>query len=287
MCLNAATACLWAFWGGVEGFHEGWWHPTLAENLLMTLAYLAPAAIFVVLGLLAIRRPALGALVILGFTIWLWWWWDVMGQLAKGQILLGLVMSGVGGFFVVLWWVGRAEPRRLAYRVTWIPPLVVTLVAGAYPAYLVATRVDDGNRGERTIVGNGVTLTWAPAGPGWQRGTNWFTARRTADYLSSDGLTVEDCIQRKWRLPTREETVRSMVRHGKNAGGELREGVAVYRVQPDKETPLWNPRSEVIYWWTADEADVKNAWSIAYNGSLLARPKDKGIGTLGFRLVRR
>jgi len=37
-------------------------------------------------------------------------------------------------------------------------------------APLLVSRVDDGDRGVRLIKGNGITLIWAPAGPGWSPG---------------------------------------------------------------------------------------------------------------------
>lgn len=287
--LNAATACLWAYWGGIEAFHEGWWHETWLSNVGWTFAYLAPAASFVTLGLVGIRWPRVGAMVILAFTIWFWWWWDVKGKLAHGNVLVGLVMTGASGLLMSLWWCGRATPRRCAMFVTACAPTLVALASGAYPAYLVATRVDDGERGERTIVGHGVTLTWAPQGPGWARGASWDIAVHVAEHLSRNGSTVEATPQGYWRLPTMDEAARSLVRHGQNAGGvwDAAAKRVTYRVQPDKETPLWDPRSEVIYWWTADAAGDRRAWSIAYNGRTLARGKDACMGTIGFRLVRR
>lgn len=290
--LNAASACLWAFWGGIEAFHEGWWHGSLGENVLWTLAYLAPTSIFVFLGLVGVLWPRIGAIVILAFTIWFWWWWGVPGRLASGggSAFVGLVMSGTGGLFAVLWWFGRPVPRPWALLATWTLPLMVAVVSGAEPAWRVAHRVDDGGRGERVIEGNGVTLTWAPEGPGWPSvGAAWDDAVRIAGHVSEDGARVLESPQDVWRLPTRDEAVRSMVRRGRNAGGRIDAGTAraVYRERPDKETPLWNPRSEVIYWWTADEADEGHAWSITYGGMLVKRPKAGRMGSLGFRLVRR
>ena len=30
------------------------------------------------------------------------------------------------------------------------------------------------------------------------------------------------------------------------------EGNPEYEIKPDKETPLWNPHSQIIYYWTND-----------------------------------
>jgi hypothetical protein len=69
---------------------------------------------------------------------------------------------------------GRTPPkswlrRNLRYLLAVGIPLLVVIGVSAYYAPLVATRVDDGERGARLIEGNGVTLVWAPKGPGW----NW------------------------------------------------------------------------------------------------------------------
>jgi hypothetical protein len=38
VALNLLVSCLWAFWGAIENFHEGWHHGRLGLNLLWTLA---------------------------------------------------------------------------------------------------------------------------------------------------------------------------------------------------------------------------------------------------------
>jgi hypothetical protein len=80
-----------------------------------------------------------------------------------------------------------------------------------------------------------------------------------------------------WRLPTVDEAVRSMARHGRNSGGvwDAETGKAAYNMIPDKESPLWNVHSQVIYWWTATEIDAERAY---YSYSALC-----GGGFLVFR----
>ncbi len=290
--LNIGTSCLWAFWGGIESFHEGWWHETLAENVSWTFAYLAPAGVFTAIGVLGLIWPRIGALVIFGFTVWFWWWWDVIGRFQQSNIggaIIGIFMTGMSGLFVGMWWYGRAQPLRLALLGTVLAPLIVAVFSAAYPAYLVATRTNDGNFGARVVSGKGVELEWAPQGSGWpvKGGANWFEARDIASRLSLDGKSLLNEPQNFWRLPTNDEYVRSCVRHGVNSGGQLVEpGKAIYVVRPDKETPLWNPKSEVIYWWTADEPDDRFAWSVVYNGLVVRRQKKDRMETLGFRAVR-
>jgi 2',3'-cyclic-nucleotide 2'-phosphodiesterase (5'-nucleotidase family) len=61
---------------------------------------------------------------------------------------------------------------------------------------------------------------------------------------------------------------------------------ASYRQQPDKESPLWNIYSKVIYWWTASEVSDKQAYIVVYNGGVWARTKTMRPGYLTFRAVR-
>ena len=114
-----------------------------------------------------------------------------------------------------------------------------------------------------------MTLTWAPEGPGWPReGIEWDEAVRRCRYLAEDGLSLAEVPQDIWRLPTADEAVRSMHRDGEHSGGQWdgRSPLPKYNVMPDKETPLWNVHSHVIYWWTGTEIDEERAYMICYNG---------------------
>jgi hypothetical protein len=139
------------------------------------------------------------------------------------------------------------------------------------------------------VQGNGVALTWAPDGPGWPRkGADWYEAGQVCARLHSDGMTVAATPQHIWRLPTVDEAVRSMALHGQNSGGvwHAASGTASYQTRPDKESPLWNVHSQVIYWWTATEVDAEHAHIIVYDGKLWPRTKTYGPGYLGFRCVK-
>jgi hypothetical protein len=91
-----------------------------------------------------------------------------------------------------------------------------------------------------------------------------------------------------WRLPTVEEAVASLALHGAPAGGvwDVVAGRATYRITPDKESPLWNPYSRIIYWWTGTDAGAGDAYRIVYNGQVYATPKTARWGYLAFRAVR-
>jgi hypothetical protein len=132
-------------------------------------------------------------------------------------------------------------------------------------------------------------LIWAPDGLGWPRtGTDWDEAQQVCQYLNDDGLTLASAPQYIWRLPTVDEAVRSMARHGQNSGGlwdaEIAE--ATYKTTPDKESPLWNIQSQVIYWWTATEIDEERAYIIVYDGKVWPRTKNFNLAYLGFRCVK-
>jgi len=146
---------------------------------------------------------------------------------------------------------GKFNKKLTKYIIT--IPLLIILVFGIPQLIRVENRFNDGNFGERVIEGNDITLTWAAQGENFPLdGTNWLNAKCT------DG----------WRLPTRDEIVRSM------------------SSKPDKETPLWNPHSQIIYYWTSESKDQKTAYLVAYNGKILERRKTSGANYQGFRCVK-
>jgi hypothetical protein len=199
------------------------------------------------------------------------------------MIAIPLIVVGV------LYHFGRPEPRRWALRSVICLPFLTVIVCGAYPGWRAIHRFDDGNYGSRIIAGDGVELVWAPEGPGWpSHYASWSQARQTCASLTADGRSISDKPQNVWRLPTVDEAVRSLVYRGRNAGGvwdpTLRR--AQYRVMPDKDSPLWNPHSQVIYWWTGTEVGNDKAFRIAYNGYVFALDK-RGWGDYwAYRCVR-
>lgn len=108
-------------------------------------------------------------------------------------------------------------------------------------------------------------------------------------YLSKDGLTVMDEPQYIWRMPTVDEIVRSLVRHGENAGctWDGKSSHADCQILPDKETPLWVPDWSPIYYWATEEFSESQAYYVAYNGSIVGhQPKSWGNSRHGYRFVQ-
>jgi hypothetical protein len=290
--MSTLVACFWAFWGTIENFHEGWHHPTLWGRLAWTGAYLGPMLISMALTLVSLRWPRLGGsiFVLVGLAFGSWWLrTHTFPNL--GAVLLLVPLTGSCGLVGMFYWFGSPEPLRWATRVAVGLPLLVVVVCAVEPIWRIAGRVDDGSRDARLVEGNGVRLIWAPAGPGWERASaspTWEEAGRRCQFLAEDGKSLADTPQGLWRLPTVDEAVRSMARHGRNCGGTWHPNTrrATYEVRPDKESPLWDCTSPVIYWWTATEKNDKIAYMIVYHGGVFPKSKTLRMGSLGFRAVR-
>ena len=282
--VSTIITCFWAFWGIIENFHEGWYFESLLSNLgLMFAQYLSPMLAFMLVALVSIFWPRIGgglhvtlALLAIGF-------FNAFSNAATFLIILPLIGLGL------LYWNGRFEPKRLAVSVSIGLPLLTLIIAGIEPVVRVSQRNNDDNLQARLVHGNGVDLIWAPDGLGWPRiGMNWNEAQQACQNLDKDGLTLSSMPQNIWRLPTVDEAVRSMAHHGQNSNGiwNSETSEATYTTTPDKESPLWNIHSQVIYWWTATEVDEEHAYIIVYDGKVWPRAKDFGPAYLGFRCVR-
>jgi hypothetical protein len=284
VALSLIITCFWAFWGIIENFHEGWYYESLLSNVgLMLVQYLSPMLLFMGVTLAAIFWPRVGACLhgILALVVA----WFFEGLTNPVALVLSLPLVGLGA----LYWYGRAQPRRLAACLVIGLPLVTLIVSGIAPTLRVSQRIDDGDLRARLVHGNGVELIWAPDGPGWPReGADWVEAQQVCAYLGQDGLTLAPVAQHTWRLPTVDEAVRSMARQGQNSGGVWHgeSAKATYETTPDKESPLWNVHSQVIYWWTATEVDAEHAYIIVYDGEVWPRSKEFGPAYLGFRCVK-
>jgi len=282
VCCSTALACIWAWWGILENFHEGWWGASLGQNLAMMLGqYLSPMIVIVSVTAISVRWPRVGGGLHLAAAAFAWWFFAG----GPGHYLIALPLALLGTSY----WIGRPEPRKWAYLSLVTPPMVTLIVCGAEPAWRVPRRLDDGIREARLIQGNDVELIWAPAGPGWPTsGVTWDEAQRRCRFLTADGRSLAQTPQEIWRLPTAQEAVASLCRHGRHAGGtwDATANKARYEIVPDKESPLWDTRSQVIYWWTATEVDSEHALRVSFNGFVNPLPKRFAPGYLAFRAVR-
>jgi hypothetical protein len=280
---SVVITCFWACWGIIENFHEGWYYPDLLSNVgLMLVQYLSPMLVFMALTLISISWPRIGGALHVFFAVLVAWFFGAFTNAVTLLLVAPLVAIGA------LYWFGRPQPRKIALSLAVALPILTFTIAGTEPVLRVSQRYDDGGLRARLVQGNGVNLIWAPDGPGWPRaGANWYEAQRACEYLQEDGLTSASVPQDIWRLPTVDEAVRSMARHGQNSGGvwDAETAKASYRTTPDKESPLWKVHSQVIYWWTATEADQEHAYIIVYDGKVWPRAKAFSAGYMGFRCV--
>ncbi len=278
--LSTVATCFWAFWGAAEAFHEGWYDRSLWLNLGLTFVqYLSPWLVLLLPVAVALRWPrtALALFLTIAVAVGLFF-----GE-GPGVTLLAVPLGLLGALFQF----GRPEPRRWAWRAVLILPALTALVTGAVPGYRAMTRLDDGYYGARLVEGNGVRLVWAPEGPGWaERHASWDECGRRCAHLTADGRALSPTPVGIWRLPTVDEAVRSMVRHGRHAGGtwDSVRRKAAYRVWPEKESPLWRRYSPVIYWWTGTEDGPDRAYRRAFNGYVNSTIK-RGWGALSCRCV--
>jgi hypothetical protein len=282
--ISTAITCFWAFWGIIENFHEGWYYESLLPNVgLMFAQYLSPMLIFMGVTLTSILWPRIGVALHVIFALLVAWFFQAFTNAVAFLLIVPLI--GLGA----LYWFGRPQPRKIAVSLAVGLPILTLIISGIAPVLRVSQRIDDGNLQARMVYGNGVDLFWAPDGPGWPRaGADWYEAQQVCRNLSEDGLTLAPDPQHIWRLPTVDEAVRSMARHSKNSGGvwETQNAKATYKTTPDKESPLWNVYSQVIYWWTATEVDKEHAYIIVYDGKVWSRAKQFSPAYLGFRCVK-
>ena len=282
--LSVVITCIWASWGISENFHEGWYNESLLSNVgLMFVQYLSPMLIFMGATLVSIYWPRLGGSLHVIFALFMVWFFRAFSNAATFFIIIPLAIFGV------LYWFGRPQPRKVATYLVIGLPLLTLIIFGVEPVMRVPQRFNDSNLEARLVEGNGVQLIWAPDGPGWPRaGMDWVEAGEACQYLADDGATLATTPQDIWRLPTVDEAVRSMARHGENSGGvwDATNAQTSYQTRPDKESPLWNVYSQVIYWWTATEVDKEYAYIIVYDGKVWSRAKDFGPAYLGFRCVK-
>jgi hypothetical protein len=282
--LTTIFSSLGAWWGGIENFHEGWFYHELWRNLaLMMVQYLAWMFVLMIPGLLALWNRAVGIGLHFALAGGAFWFFGLRSNAADIWIISPLLLLGL------LYGFGRPAPVKWARRCILIIPVLTLIISGAEPGWRVFTRPTAVDHSAKLIAGNGVALVWAPEGPGWpENSLSWFEAQQRCRYLKEDGVTLASEPVDVWRLPTADEAVRTMIWRGRHAGGQWDEQTkrATYQSMPDKEAPLWDRYSQIIYWWTASERSADQAYKIAYNGSVNPAPKKAKWGYLGCRCVK-
>jgi len=285
--ITLVISSLWSYWGAIENFHEGMYSVSGWENLFMFLfQYLLFPIIFIGLALSGLKWKWTGLFLHVGLGLFsLYFFRGAHFTVIGHMIVMPLAVLGLLYFF------GEPKPKKWAYRLIIAIPLIIVVACSIPLAIRNSQRINDGNFGLQVIEGNGVTLAWAPRGPGWpNKGVSWHEAVETCKYLSEDGTQLLEDEQNLWRLPTVEEAVRSMMLHGENAGGVWNEqkSLAQYEHTPDKESPLWDVHSQVIYYWTANPAkdNPEDASIIVYHGAVYERRKESSPSYLSFRAVK-
>ncbi|MBG0785251.1 MAG: hypothetical protein H0S79_09120 [Anaerolineaceae bacterium] len=323
---------LWIFWGMGESFYEGW-----GVEGSFWFIYLIFGVVAMLFSVAAIRWPKIGGGILvaagLGFAIW----WLLPGikngfytlSTVIERLFLSAGFSLVGFLFILD---GKLNPHGEETEKPWALrhlrmilaigiPTLTALVMAAVNLPTVLTRIDDGDRSARLIDGNGVSLIWAPAGPGW----NWkqdfggypswralavygvdpvgletdaksnivateadMAATGLCAYLTEDGTALSETPLYIWRMPTVDELARSLSLHNENAGctwsGETGEMDCMLR--PDKETPLWAPDQQPVYLWSADAYNEDDAYYVSYTGFVSHQPKTWGNPRHGYRCVK-
>ena len=132
--MSAATASVYGWWGIVQNFFMGWYAEHMLGNLLLTLAFLAPMLILVLLTVSAIRFPdtafLLHAIAAVSILAWLSYEFWTAGYRIDHRLITAVVLVVLG----IAHWVGRPYPRRRAYLIVALVPLGITVSTRIAPA---------------------------------------------------------------------------------------------------------------------------------------------------------
>ena len=285
LCL--AISGLWSVWGILENFHEGWYSPELWVNIqLMLIQYLPVALIFMLLPIITMRWHRIGLGLFLALAAFVPFFFSG-ASFQVVYIMLAFPLIGLG----VLFFFGRPQPFRLAAGLLAGIPLLIMIVIAIPNLIRISERINDGDFGQQQLDCQGQPITWAARGEGFpERGSTWADALHACQYLSADGTQLMDTPQNIWRLPSIDEAVRCQTYRNENAGGiwNSETKTAAYRHAPDKETPLWDSYSEIIYYWTAEAVPDSSgrAYIIDYKGGIFPKPTQYSPNYLSFRCVK-
>jgi len=301
----------WLYWGLGEAFFEGWGVPDTPWIMFLGISLAA-----ILISILTIKFPYIGGTIFIlaGFAFAAWWLIPGIKNgfytmnIALERLILSCGFSFVGILFILD---ARFNPKSSTEKSWWLQnarllfsiglPVIVGLLVIFVNLPVVLTRVDDGDRSAREIIGYEVHLIWAPAGPGW----NWkqefggypswdslasygidpqgldinklaghhasdleMSAFGLCTYLDENGTDLMDTPQYIWRMPTVDEIARSLSKHNDNAACSWSREIGKLEcvLNPDKETPLWAPDQPPVYYWTASSYDTENAYYVSYTG---------------------
>lgn len=281
IALSFLIVSFWSYWGINETFHEGWYYSSFWQNIYLTFVqYLSIPVVFLVAFLIALNYKKVGSALLLIFGIISLFFFK--SNAGRFLIFIPFLLLSLSSYF------GSFKNKKVAsYSLITIFFLII-LSFGIPQLIKVENRFNDYNFQIRIIEGSDFKLAWAPQGEGFPvKGTSWQIAKRNCALLNEEGTNLENKELNIWRLPTKLEIVSSMTRNNTNSGGVIDNlGTAQYEIKPDKETPLWNPLSPIIYYWTSDLKNQNQAFLVSYNGIILERNKDSGANYQGYRCVK-
>jgi len=103
--ISTLISSLWAFWGAIENFHEGWYFREWYRNVALAgIQYLPWMFLAMTAGLVALRRRWLGVAVhvmLATFAVWLFGFKPAAGVVLIAGPLAGLAISPRGGFLAM------------------------------------------------------------------------------------------------------------------------------------------------------------------------------------------
>ncbi|MCW8966471.1 MAG: DUF1566 domain-containing protein [Candidatus Pacearchaeota archaeon] len=279
--------CFWSYWGILEFFHEGWYSSSILYSLFLLLfQYMLFTIIFIVFPLIALKYKKIGLACFIALGIFAAYFFSG-ASFQVTYLLLSLPLIGLG----VLFYFGNPKKIKIARILIILLPLIIITLFGTPQLIKNIQRIDDGNYGMRTLDCQGTPLVWAGKGSGFpDTGYNWTDSMYICEHLSEDGTTVLNESQNIWRIPGIEEAIRCQMIHNENAGGIWNPDTkkAEYEKTPDKETPIWVPNSEIIYYWTSElSSETENqAYIIDYAGGIFDKDIRYSPNYRAFRCVK-
>ena len=126
--ISTLISSVWAFWGIIENFHEGWYFESIWLNLgMMMLQYLSPMLVFMSVSLISIFWPRLGGGLHGLIALFAIWFFNAFSNAATFLIIIPLVGLGV------MYWFGRPKSKSLAAYLVVGLPLLTFILGNCFP----------------------------------------------------------------------------------------------------------------------------------------------------------